>query len=298
MKQSITLLLLLAAVSVKAQQLQTSSMYELQGMLQNPAMAGVQDKNFIGASYRTQWSGISGSPQTATVFGSFGLPKQKIGIGGYIYSDKTGPTSRTAVELSLAKHIITDNGNIFSLGMENRFQQYALDKSKLAATLGNDPAIGGSDSRFKYDAGFGVAYKTKTLQIGASVSQLVQSKLDFYSGNMSTTEEARLYRHYYLHAAYKWKVDEATTIIPNFVVTYLPNAPTDFIGGVRVEHKELFWWGVGYRAGQSYSLSVGLHVNKKFTIGYAFDDYTSPISSFDAGANGHEVLLKYSFDKK
>ncbi len=297
MKQSITLLLLAAAIGVKAQQLQTSSMYELQGMLQNPAMAGVQDKNFIGAGYRTQWSGISGSPQTATIFGSFGLPQQKIGIGGYIYNDKTGPTTRTAVELSLAKHIITDNGNIFSLGMENRFQQYALNKSKLTATLGNDPAIGGSDTRFKYDAGFGIAYKTKTIQIGASVSQLVQSKLDFYSGNMSTTEEARLYRHYYLHGAYRWKVDDATSIIPNFVLTYLPNAPTDFQVGARVEHRELFWWGVGYRAHQSYMLSAGLHINKKFTIGYAFDNYTSPISTFDAGANGHEVLLKYSFDK-
>ena len=102
MKQRITLLLLLASFTVKAQQLQTSSMYELQGMLQNAAMAGVQDKNFIGVGSRTQWSGISGSPKTATVFGSFGLPKQKIGIGGYIYSDKTGPTSRTAIQLSLA----------------------------------------------------------------------------------------------------------------------------------------------------------------------------------------------------
>ena len=297
MKHIITTALLGITLTAGAQQLQTSSMYELQGMLQNAAMAGVQDYNFIGASYRTQWSGISGSPQTATVFASFGLPKQKIGIGGYAYNDKTGPTTRTAVEMSLAKHIITDNGNIFSIGMENRFQQYSLNKSKLAATLGNDPVIGGSDNRFKYDAGFGIAYKTKTLQVGASVSQLVQSKLDFYSGNLSTTEEARLYRHYYLHASYRWKVDEANTIIPNFVLTYLPNAPTDYQVGARVEHRELFWWGVGYRSHQSYMLSAGLHVNKKFTIGYAFDNYISPISSFDAGANGHEVLLRYMFSR-
>lgn len=297
MKRSITIFLLAFTVTASAQQLQTSSMYELQGMLQNPAMAGMQDQNFIGASYRTQWSGISGSPQTATVFASVGLPKQKIGVGGYIYSDKTGPTSRTAVELSLAKHIITDNGNIFSIAMENRFQQYALNKAKLSATLGNDPAIGGSDNRFKYDAGFGIAFKGKNLQLGASVSQLVQSKLDFYSGNLSTTEEARLYRHYYLHGSYKWKVDDATAIIPNFVLTYLPNAPADMQVGARMEHKELFWWGVGYRFKQSYMLSAGLHINKKFTIGYAFDDYISPISTFDGGANSHEVLVRYNFGK-
>ncbi len=272
-------------------------MYQLQGMLQNPAMAGMQETNFIGASYRTQWSAISGSPKTTSVFGSWGLPKQQIGIGGYIYNDKTGPTTRTALELSLAKHIVTDNGHTFSMGIESRFQQYALNKSKLTATLGSDPAIAGSDSRFKYDAGFGVAYATKRLQIGASVSQLVQSKLDFYSGNLSVKEEARLYRHYYLHGAYKWTVDGVTTITPNFVLTYLPNAPTDFQLAARVEHREMFWWGLGYRAGQSFMLSAGLHINKSFTIGYAFDDYLSPISNFDAGANGHELLLRYNFAK-
>lgn len=295
MKRSLSIFLLACTVSAHAQQLQTSSMYELQGMLQNPAMAGVQDHNFIGASYRTQWSGISGSPQTATVFGSFGLPKQKIGVGGYVYNDKTGPTSRTAVELSLAKHIITDEGSVFSIGIESRFQQYSLNKSKLTTMLGNDPAIGGSDSRFKYDAGFGVAYKNKKFTLGASVSQLVQSKLDFYSGNLSKTEQARLYRHYYLHGAYNWKVDDNTTVIPHFVLTYLPNAPADMQLGARMEHRELFWWGVGYRVKQSYMLSAGLHINKTFTIGYAFDDYISPISSFDGGANSHEILLRYNF---
>jgi len=297
MKYIITVFFAAAVTSVSAQQLQTSSMYQLQGMLQNPAMAGVQETNFIGASYRTQWSGISGSPTTATIFGSFDLPKPAVGIGGYLYTDKTGPTKRTGLELSLAKHIVTDNGNVFSLGIESRFQQYSLDKAKLTATLGSDPAIGGSDSRFKYDAGFGMAYATKKFQIGASVSQLVQSKLDFYSGNLSTTEQARLYRHYYFHGAYTWNVDGVTTITPNFVVTYLPNAPTDFQVGARVVHRELFWWGVGYRAKQSFMLSAGININKKFTIGYAYDDYVSPISTFDQGASAHEILLRYNFAK-
>src|SRR5687768_11197562 len=87
-----------------AQQLQTSSMYDMQGILHNPSVTGVQDNNMIGVSYRTQWSGISGSPKTATVFGSFKLPKQNMGLGGYVYNDRTGPTSRTGLVLSVAKH--------------------------------------------------------------------------------------------------------------------------------------------------------------------------------------------------
>jgi type IX secretion system PorP/SprF family membrane protein len=295
-KYILIVLFFVAAASVKAQQLQTSSMYDLQGVFHNPSTAGVKN-SVVGVSYRTQWSSISGAPKTATVFGSFNVPNLKIGIGGYLYNDKTGPTSRTGVQLAFAKHIPTGNGGKFSVGLEARGQQYSLDRAKLTATLGADPAIGASENRFIFDAGFGISYTGKRLQLGASVSQLVQSKLDFYTGNLTRNEEGRLYRHYFFHGSYKWDVDESTSITPNFLVIYLPNAPTEFQGGFRVEHKELFFWGLSLRAKQSFMLSAGLHVNKKFTIGYSFDIYQTPMSVFEAGANAHEMLLRYNLSK-
>jgi type IX secretion system PorP/SprF family membrane protein len=253
--------------TVNAQQLQTSSMYDMQGVLHNPSTAGVYQKGMVGATYRSQWSGISGSPKTTTVFGSFELPEQKIGLGGYLFSDKTGPTSRTGIALQFAKHIPMANGGKFSLGIEAKGLQYSLDRAKLSETLGSDPALGTSDNRFKFDAGFGVSYTGKKLQLGASVAQLVQSKLGYYTGTVSPSEEARLYRHYYFHGSYKWNVDEATSVTPNFLFIYLPNAPLEFQGGIRVEHSEVFWWGLALRAKQSFILSAGVNLNKKFTVG-------------------------------
>jgi type IX secretion system PorP/SprF family membrane protein len=297
MKHKILTALFFAFVSItNAQQLQTSSMYDLQGIIHNPSVAGTQKYNMIGVSYRSQWSGISGSPKTATIFGSFDMPKFGIGIGGSIYQDKTGPTSRTGISLSLAKHIVGNNGT-FSIGLENRLQQYALDKGKLSESLGADPVLGTSDNRFKYDAGFGISYTGKNLEVGASVSQLVQSKLNFYSGNLTRDEEARLYRHYYFNALYNWHVDGNTVITPNALFIYLPNAPLSYQLGARVEFNELFWFGGGYRSHQSFMLSAGVNISKKFTIGYAYDDYISPISHFDNGASAHEVLLRYNFVK-
>ncbi len=297
MKQLILILVFTGSVSaISAQQLQTSSFYDMQGVLHNPSMAG-SNGSMVGATYRSQWSGISGSPKTATVFGSFDMPKHDIGIGGYLYNDKTGPTSRTGVQVSFAKHIPTKNGGRFSLGIEARGLQYSLDRAKLSQTLGADPALGNSDNRFKFDAGFGISYTGKKLQLGASASQLIQSKLDFYTGNLTTGQEARLYRHYYFHGGYKWQADANTSITPNFLVIYLPNAPTEFQGGVRVEHNEIFWWGVAYRAKQSFILSAGVNPTKKFTIGYSFDIYNTPISVFDAGSNAHEILLRYNILK-
>ena len=299
MKKYIVIILAgIFTVQAKAQQLQTSSLYDLQGVYHNPSMAGTQAMNMVGVSYRTQWSGISGSPKTATVFGSFGLPSHNIGIGGYVYRDQTGPTSRTGVALQFAKHIPLSNGGNFSLGLEARGLQFSLDRAKLVAELGSDPALGTSDNKFKFDAGFGVSYNGKRLQLGAAASQLVQSKLGFYTGNLNNSESARLFRHYYFHGAYKWNVDDATTLTPNVMFIYLPNAPLEVQGGIRVEHREIFWWGVGYRAKQSFILSAGLNINKKLTIGYAFDIYSKPMNVFDGGNNAHEMLLRFNLSKQ
>lgn len=297
MKRYIFSLLALVAVAtqVKSQQLFTSSLYDMQGMLHNPAVAGVNKYGMIGASYRTMWDGIDGGPKTTTVFGSAYIPSVKLGIGGYLYSDVTGPTKRIGLQMAYAYHIPLANEASFSIGIEGRFQQYSYDMAKLQESLGNDPILGGKDNRFTGDAGLGVAYTGKKFQVGASVSQLIQSKMDFYTGNLTRTEEGRLYRHYYLHAKYDWEVDGSTVITPNALLIYLPNAPLEFQAGARVEHNKLFWWGVALRARQSWMISAGVHIKEKFTVGYSFDIYNSPLSVYDKGANAHEILLRYRF---
>jgi type IX secretion system PorP/SprF family membrane protein len=298
----ILIMLFLGAVAItNAQQLQTSSFYDMQGTFYNPSLAGINQnpdvKGFIGASYRTQWEGISGSPKTMTAFGSFNIPNQRMGIGGYLYSDVTGPTSRKGIQLAFAKHIPMNNGANFSLGIETKLQQYSIDKSKLAESIGSDPVLGASDNKINFDAGFGISYTSQKFQAGVSVTQLVQSKLDFYTGNLQRSEKGHLYRHYYGHALYNWNVDGYTVITPNILVTYLPDAPTEFQGGVRFEHGKVFFWGLSLRARQSWMLSAGLHIQKNLTLGYSYDMYRTPISTFEGGFNAHEILFRYDFLK-
>jgi type IX secretion system PorP/SprF family membrane protein len=308
MKRHILFILVfsLAIAIASAQQISSSSMYELHGVLHNPSVAGAQKHGTIGASYRAMWEGIDGGPHTAIVFGSGYIPSIKLGLGGYLYSDVTGPTRRIGLQMAYAYHIPLKNEAVFSLGIEGRFQQFSFDRAKLQAALGNDPVLGNADTRFTGDAGFGVSYTSKKFQAGASVSQLIQSKMDFYKANLGVgtgalpnrTEEAKLYRHYFLHSYYVLDVDGNTTITPSVLFVYLPNAPLEFQGGARVEHHQLFWWGVALRARQSWMLSAGLHINKAFTVGYSFDIYTTPLSVYDNGSNAHEILLRYDFVKK
>ncbi len=298
-----TILILLLAVGMagygNAQQLFTSSLYEMQGNLHNPSMAGVQKHGMIGATYRAMWDGIDGGPQTATVFGSAFLPSARLGLGGYLYSDKTGPTTRTGVQAAVAYHVPLQNEASFSIGIEGRLQQFSYDKAKLQESLGSiDPVLGSAENRMKGDAGIGFNYTSRKFQAGVSVSQLIQSKLDVYSGSLNRSEEARLYRHFYLHSRYNWQVDENTVISPNALLIYLPNAPAEFQGGARVEHNKTFWWGLNYRLRQSWMISAGLNIKDIFTIGYCFDIYKTPLSVYDKGSNAHEIMLRFDFLSK
>jgi len=300
MKRFIAILsvLMLGVSATRAQQIATSSLYDMQGVFHNPSVAGVNKYGSIGATYRSMWSGIDGSPKTTTVFGSAYLPSVKLGLGGYLYNDVTGPTRRTGLQMAYAYHVPLQNDASFSLGIEGRFQQYSIDKGKLSESLGaNDPVLAGAGNRFSADAGFGLSYTSRKFQAGASVANLIQSKLDFYSGDLSRSETGRLYRHYYFHSRYNWDVDGNTVITPNILFIYLPNAPLEFQGGARVEHREVFWWGVSMRLRQSWMLSAGVKVKKKLVLGYSFDIYSTPLSIYDRGSSAHEILLRYDFLK-
>jgi type IX secretion system PorP/SprF family membrane protein len=289
--------ILITGLAGTAQQLMTASLYDQHGHLFNPATTGVRKIGTVGASYRSMWDGIDGGPKTTLLFGSGYLQQAKIGIGGYLYSDVTGPTRRTGLQTAYAYHIPVGKEASFSVGLEARFQQFSIDKGKIQESLGNDPVMGTSENRIKGDAGLGLAYTSPKFQVGLSVSQLIQSKLDVYTGNLTRNEEARLYRHFYLHGQYNWNVDGVTKIIPNFLMIYLPNAPTEFQAGARIEHNDIFWWGLAMRSRQSWMLSAGVRLQKKFNIGYCFDIYNSPLSVYDKGANAHEIMLRYDFLK-
>lgn len=294
MKYLSLLPLLFFGAALSAQQLNTSSFYEIQAQLHNPAAAGSRQQAFVGSSFKKQWNGMPGSPQTGIVYAQTFLPAARLGLGGSIYHDVTGPTSRTGLQMAYAYHIPVGEESSFSLGIEGRLQQLRFDRLKLQAALGSvDPVAAGLANRSKADAGFGIAYTSPTWQAGVAVSQLVQSKYKLYEMAGTLAEQSKLYRHYYLHGSYNWRTDEATVITPNALFIYLPNAPFAVQTGARVTHNNLFWYGLSWRRQQGWLLSAGVKLKEKLSVGYSFDMYNSPLSVYEKGAAGHELMLHY-----
>lgn len=287
----------ICCIQANAQQLYKISNYMDHNFINNPAAVGASGFTTVGAAYRSQWSGIEGGPVSVFVFGDTYFSKMNTGLGVVLYSDKTGPTSRSGGELNLSYSVKLDNDStkrlMFGLGAE--VIQFRVDKAEIAGSIPNDPLLASSGSTIKGDANVGIYYRSNTLNIGFSAKQLVQSKLNFIK--TGTNPQGRLYRHYMGTASYNLRTDESNVLQPHVEVRYQPEAPTDFEGGITLYHKDLFHLGVSTHYKQSYSLFAGLKIQHRFSINYAYEAYKTPVSNFETGYAAHEIMLRYFFIK-
>ncbi|HMJ47676.1 MAG TPA: type IX secretion system membrane protein PorP/SprF [Ferruginibacter sp.] len=284
--------------TTKAQQLHFTSQYLQHNSMYNPAAAGIANKNMIGVSYRSMWSSFPGNPRTYMLYADTRLEKLNAGLGTYLYRDETGPTSRTGLQLAYSYHIKSrDQKNTLGLGLELRALQFAVDKSKLSASLGNDPVLGGSSNKFGIDAGAGVYFTNGQLSVGAAVSQLIQSKLEL--ANVPNAKEGgKLYRHYNFTGSYRLQTGENIFLIPNALVRVIEHSPSEYDFGVKVDYQDKVWWGLNWRVHQFWSIQAGLKILQRVGLTYSYDYYLTPISVFTDGSGAHELGLQFEFKKR
>jgi len=263
--------------------------------LYNPAATGAADNASVGVSYRKMWSGIPGGPQTTFLYGEHYFASKKTGVGVVLYTDKTGPTSRTGGQVNLSYSIDFGKNKRLMFGLTGTMLQYRIDKASFGRYIAGDPLLASDGTEIKGDAGAGVYFRSDKLNIGFSVQQLMQAKLNFVK--TATNTEGKLYRHYYFAGHYNWKTDEENTLVPNFSVSYVNGAPVDAEVGMMIEHRNLLWAGLGYHYNQSFTALLGIHVKKQFSIGYAYQQYRTPLSVFEDGGAAHEISLRYNMSK-
>ena len=296
--KSLAVVLVTVVVSVPAiaQQVFKVSQYMDHSFIHNPAAVGANGVTTAGGVFRSQWSGIEGSPTTGILFADTYIDSKNTGLGIILYSDKTGPTSQSGGEFNVSYSVkLNEKDAKLMMGLGAQVLQFKIDKSKIADFIPNDPLLASSATTIKGDASAGLYLKTPKLTIGVSARQILQPKLDFIKS--STNVEGMLYRHYFFNASYRIATDEANVLIPHFELRYQPNAPADYEGGIMLVHQDFLNFGVSIHHKQDYTVFAGVKINHKFTIGYAYDVYNTPIDTFDGGNGAHELSLRYFFTK-
>lgn len=294
-KKSYILFFLLCSTSLFAQQLPHFSQYFLNDFLINPAVAGSRNYFEGKSTHRYQWEGIVDAPRTYTLSVNGPTKSRKMGMGGSLFTDITGPTRRTGFNLAYAYHLKLNESLKLSLGVSGGLLQFIIDGSRINLRDEDDAILTRSvQSVTVPDAGFGAYLYHDKFYVGLSVPQLLNSKIKFFDGE--TNPEGRLLGHYFLTAGYSHEINETFSIDPSLMVKYVPPTPMQIEATLRLIYKKKLWLAGTYRDKDAVTVSLGYIIKDYFTIAYGYDVTTTNLKNYSNGS--HEMMVGIRFYRK
>jgi type IX secretion system PorP/SprF family membrane protein len=309
-KHLLIIFFLLLGLHARAQQKALHSQYMTNYFLLNPAVAGFDKDWKFKAGFRNQWVGFEGAPKTTYLSGETSLFKGKKkrrrgpqpfhGAGGYLYSDKTGPTSRSGVQLSYAYHLPLSKTLYSSTGVFAGIQQFGFDPNKIQLANNSndlDPASRqGNLNALLPDLSIGTYLHDDNFYTGVSLFQVLGNKIFSFENAHSPS---RLYRHLFISGGFNADLSKNFTLSPSVLVKYVDPAPwqTDlnvkgtyhFSKRRRTPYDDKIWGALSYRTQDALVAIFGFHFLKQYELSYSYDITTSAVRHYSSGS--HEIVF-------
>lgn len=277
---------------VFSQQLPHFSQYYLNDYLINPAVAGSRPYFEGKSAHRYQWEGITDAPRTYTLSVNGPTKNQKMGLGGYVFTDNVGPTRRTGANLSYAYHVKVSDKLKLGMGISAGVIQFMIDGSKITLRESDDDIItNGVQSVLLPDAGFGLYLYHEKYYVGFSAPQLLNSRVTFFKDGRNP--EGTLPSHFFFNGGYKFKLAEDFVLEPSVFVKYISPVPVQFEGTLRLIYQDKVWLAGTYRDKDAITASIGYLINNYFTVAYGFDFTTTNLRNYSNGT--HELMVGVRF---
>ena len=275
--QPILILFTLAgSLNLAGQQLPQFSQYMFNDFILNPAIAGVHDYYQIRTSHRFQWVGMTDPPLTNSISVYGPHSSMDMGYGGSIFTDVTGPTSRTGVSGSYAYNIA-----VFG---DMRLSMAPKDPSDMFIQ-------GVVSTTYVPDAGVGVYLYGDNYYAGVSAAQLLNNKLKIFE---EKTGLNKLKSHLFVTGGYRYEADPDWILEPSAIIKVTAPGQFRFEVNARVEWMEMVWLATGYRFHEAVTLMAGYNYDDKFYFGYAYDIGITELRLYNMGS--HELMIGYRFN--
>jgi type IX secretion system PorP/SprF family membrane protein len=278
------IVLLFLSFGVYAQRDPLYAQYVTNPYILNPAYAGLNNNLSLGISYRNQWNGMEGSPQTINGNGHMALLYNKMGAGFMFVEDRIGNTSMTEALASFSYQVPLASGTHLSFGMQGGFVNYRTDNSKVSAYDATDPLFSSNQSTLAPRVGFGVVIKNDRLMAGLSVPRMLKS---------TVTEEGFSYaqytQHMYATAAYNFVVTERIRFRPSTLLKFVKGAKPSVDLNATAIFRENLQAGIMTRNFNTFGLLAQLRIRDIFIVGYVFELPTGKTA--DVNFLTHEITL-------
>jgi len=271
------------------------SQYMRNMILINPGYAGIDDYSSMSLLHRQQWVGFEGAPTTTALSFHGPISRKRIGVGSSLIHDKVGPYNQLDFNLYFAYHLrISEKINIGS-GFNGNVNYTSFDFSNLKGSKEFDPLFSPNTSRTLPNLGVGLLLYSRNWYFGFSLPRLFEASFNKNS-NMNYVNSSKKQRSYFVNGGYIFNIGTYWKFKPATTLRISENLPLNGEFTANLILKDAFGFGAMYRLGESTGINLYYQINKKMSMGYAFDIPTWGGLAYSYGS--HEVMLKFDFNKK
>jgi len=298
-KLAITALLIaLGVTTIVAQQLPLGNQYLINDFSLNPAYAGANDNVEAFMSYRKDWAGVDGAPESRLININGALPNllgflpvtpSEVGIGAAIHSQEAGMFRTSGFSATFSYKFKVAAVQSVRLGLSLGILEQNLNLTDLSFSAINDPSLmnNANARQVLFDATFGALYHFQKLYAGIAVPRLMESNVKDESGTTLYT----MSRHYVIHASYKMPVAPQFTVEPFVVARTTANSVLAFELAAKTEYDKQWWLGLMYRKGGTMGLTLGGKIFNVVQMAYSYEFAGSAMLGQSNGT--HEISLGF-----
>jgi type IX secretion system PorP/SprF family membrane protein len=285
-KKPLTILFffLVFVVHLHSQQKSQWSSYYENGFVWNPALTARWNSWEVSTTYRKEWTGFIGAPESATIGFQYPVIRSftKMTFGAFIDVERLGPYQSSTIALTYAYKIkprlFGKRDDVLSFGIKAGGSKYNFNPSNLVAydALEGDLNLLPSQSGINPLVGGGISY--------SSVSDFYSFKSHYYGGiafdhvipNSYKTildQSIKSVPHIYLHVGYRYFPWRAKYYFePNAFASYAFNKAINVMANCRFEMVEKFWLSAGAVSNGEVFIQTGVIFNRKSALGSIVKD--------------------------
>jgi type IX secretion system PorP/SprF family membrane protein len=268
--------------------------YMFDNLFFNPGSAGMYNDICVTMIGRQQWSGFTGSPQTALINVQSPVEIVRGGLGLTYISDQLGFEKNNIARLSYSYHLPIGSGRLgigASVGIfQKSFKadwitpdQGANHTSSYDKTIPEDGANGTVP-----DINLGLFYKTKLLYFGLSATHLGSFNLE----NLNVQNVT----HLWCTSGFNYDLNADIELRPSILIKSDGSSSIMDIN-INALYKNMLWGGLSYRFGDEIAPMFGYQHpfsdGSILKVGYAYGITTSVIGEYSNGS--HDLMLNYCF---
>lgn len=219
-----------------------------------------------------------------------GEPAFKMGIGGNLYSERTGPISYNGLGASFSSNLRLKDELRLAIGVNLELLNYRLDPAQVTLTDANDIAVSGAlENLYLPGVNAGFALYSKRFFLAGASKQLLQNRVQI---NPANPVISGLEVHYWLHGGLRFQVSEGLRLMPSAVLRYISPAPASVDISLQADIRDFLVLGASYRHQDAIVGLIGLQLNNLLTLNYSYDFTTSNLRNQSAGTHGISLGLR------